>query len=217
MTGLDVIARLADTTVAAIRELNPQYLRLATPPGVPSVVRIPAGRGPTTLAAYAAAAARAPHDLRRAHRVAKGQTLSGIACAVSREHVGLLHRRQSDASRRAEPPARAARHRADRRRALHLGRAAHGGPRGRRRRAAQGVSPGPPGRDALGSRRGVRRHRQRQLQAWNALATGSGRMRAGQRIRVSAPEARRATPARRDARRHGRAAARSMSCGGGKR
>ncbi|HEU5304908.1 MAG TPA: lytic transglycosylase domain-containing protein, partial [Gemmatimonadales bacterium] len=28
MTGLDVIARLADTTVAAIRELNPQYLRL---------------------------------------------------------------------------------------------------------------------------------------------------------------------------------------------
>ena len=33
MTGLDVLARLADTTVAAIRELNPQYLRLATPPG----------------------------------------------------------------------------------------------------------------------------------------------------------------------------------------
>ena len=46
MTGLDVIARLADTTVAAIRELNPQYLRLATPPGVASVVRIPPGRGP---------------------------------------------------------------------------------------------------------------------------------------------------------------------------
>ncbi len=41
MTGLDVIARLADTTVAAIREMNPQYLRLATPPGVPAVVRIP--------------------------------------------------------------------------------------------------------------------------------------------------------------------------------
>src|SRR5688572_152080 len=29
MTGLDVLARLADTTIAAIRELNPQYLRLA--------------------------------------------------------------------------------------------------------------------------------------------------------------------------------------------
>ncbi len=43
MTGLDVIARLADTTVAAVREMNPQYLRLATPPGVPSIVRIPPG------------------------------------------------------------------------------------------------------------------------------------------------------------------------------
>ncbi|HYF40669.1 MAG TPA: lytic transglycosylase domain-containing protein, partial [Gemmatimonadales bacterium] len=45
MTGLDVIARLADTTVAAIRELNPQYLRLATPPGSRSVIRLPVGRG----------------------------------------------------------------------------------------------------------------------------------------------------------------------------
>ena len=39
MTGLDVIARLSDTTVAAIRELNPQFLRLATPPATASVVR----------------------------------------------------------------------------------------------------------------------------------------------------------------------------------
>ena len=46
MTGLDVIARLADTTVAAIREMNPQFLRLATPPAKASVVRLPAGRGP---------------------------------------------------------------------------------------------------------------------------------------------------------------------------
>src|SRR6185437_2601308 len=78
MTGLDVIARLADTTVAAIREMNPQYLRLATPPGVPSVVRIPAGRGAATLAAYV--------DLpptRRVtfveHVVASGETMGGIA------------------------------------------------------------------------------------------------------------------------------------------
>ena len=53
MTGLDVIARLADTTVAAIRELNPQFLRLATPPATRSVVRMPPGRGATTVAAYA--------------------------------------------------------------------------------------------------------------------------------------------------------------------
>jgi membrane-bound lytic murein transglycosylase D len=78
MTGLDVIARLADTTVAAIREMNPQYLRLATPPGVPSVVRIPAGLGPATVAAYA----ELPTSRRITfieHTVARGETMSGIA------------------------------------------------------------------------------------------------------------------------------------------
>jgi membrane-bound lytic murein transglycosylase D len=78
MTGLDVIARLADTTVTAIRELNPQYLRLATPPGVRSVVRIPAGRGPATVAAYA----ELPPTKRITfleHTVARGETLGGIA------------------------------------------------------------------------------------------------------------------------------------------
>ena len=58
MTGLDVIARLADTTVAAIRELNPQYLRLATPPATASVVRLPAGRGPDDGRRVRGAAAR---------------------------------------------------------------------------------------------------------------------------------------------------------------
>jgi membrane-bound lytic murein transglycosylase D len=85
MTGLDVIARLADTTVATIREMNPQYLRLATPPGVASVVRIPAGRGPTTVAAYA----ELPPQRRITfveHTVARGETMSGIA---HRYHVSL--------------------------------------------------------------------------------------------------------------------------------
>src|SRR3989475_10854140 len=31
-TGLDVIARLADTTVAAVLDLNPQFVRGITPP-----------------------------------------------------------------------------------------------------------------------------------------------------------------------------------------
>ena len=44
-TGLDVIARLADVGVAEIRELNPQYLRLATPPRSESVIRLPTGIG----------------------------------------------------------------------------------------------------------------------------------------------------------------------------
>ncbi len=85
MTGLDVIARLADTTVAAIREMNPQYLRLATPPGVAAVVRIPAGRGPATVAAYAALPASRRVTFVE-HFVARGETMSGIA---SRYHVSL--------------------------------------------------------------------------------------------------------------------------------
>ncbi|HEY9016083.1 MAG TPA: LysM peptidoglycan-binding domain-containing protein, partial [Gemmatimonadales bacterium] len=52
VTGLDVIARLADTSLAEIRSLNPQYLRLATPPGTRSVVRLPVGTGERVAAAY---------------------------------------------------------------------------------------------------------------------------------------------------------------------
>ena len=78
MTGLDVIARLADTTVAAIRELNPQYLRLATPPGTRSVVRLPLGRGAATAAAYAELPPRQRVTFIE-HFVVRGETLGGIA------------------------------------------------------------------------------------------------------------------------------------------
>ncbi len=78
MTGLDVIARLADTTVAAIRELNPQYLRLTTPPGSRSVIRLPAGRGAVTVAAYAELPARQRVTFIE-HFMARGETLSGLA------------------------------------------------------------------------------------------------------------------------------------------
>ena len=44
-TGLDVVARLAGVSLGEIRDLNPQYLRLATPPGSESVIRLPAGTG----------------------------------------------------------------------------------------------------------------------------------------------------------------------------
>jgi membrane-bound lytic murein transglycosylase D len=58
-TGLDVIARLAKTTVGEIHELNPQYLRLATPPRSRMVIRLPAGSGPMVAARYAALPAKA--------------------------------------------------------------------------------------------------------------------------------------------------------------
>jgi membrane-bound lytic murein transglycosylase D len=48
-----VVARLADASLGDIRDLNPQYLRLATPPGTPSVIRLPAGTGPAVAEGYA--------------------------------------------------------------------------------------------------------------------------------------------------------------------
>jgi membrane-bound lytic murein transglycosylase D len=78
MSGLDVIARLADTTVSAIRELNPQYLRLATPAGTRSIVRLPLGRGSATAVAYAELPPRQRVTFVE-HFVVRGETLGGIA------------------------------------------------------------------------------------------------------------------------------------------
>src|SRR5947208_4161314 len=77
-TGLDVIARLADTSVAAILELNSQFVRGITPPGRTVVVRVPRGRGTRVAERYA----ELPINERVTfvdHYVTSGQTLSGIA------------------------------------------------------------------------------------------------------------------------------------------
>jgi membrane-bound lytic murein transglycosylase D len=54
VTGLNVIARLAATSLQEIQELNPQYLRSATPPHTRSVVRVPVGTGDQVAEAYEA-------------------------------------------------------------------------------------------------------------------------------------------------------------------
>src|SRR5256712_9524918 len=77
-TGLDVLARLADTSVAALLELNPQYVRGITPPQRAAVVRVPRGRGARVAERYA----DLPVNERVTfvdHYVTSGQTLSGIA------------------------------------------------------------------------------------------------------------------------------------------
>src|SRR5213594_4417084 len=77
-TGLDVIARLADTTVAALLELNPQYVRGVTPPGRNVVVRVPRGHGTVVAERYDSL----PVTERITfvdHYVSRGQTLSDIA------------------------------------------------------------------------------------------------------------------------------------------
>ena len=77
-TGLDVLARLADTSVAAMLELNPQFVRGITPPGREVIVRVPRGAGAQVAQRYA----DLPTNERVTfvdHYVGSGQTLSGIA------------------------------------------------------------------------------------------------------------------------------------------
>jgi membrane-bound lytic murein transglycosylase D len=182
MTGLDVIARLADTTVAAIRELNPQFLRLATPPGKASVVRLPAGHGPATIAAYA----ELPPDKRVTfveHFVASGETMGGIARKY-RVNGRLL----ADANPRVNP------------RRLRIGQrlvVPTGGviSSSVARRMSDPVPAA--GTNTSGFHRVKRGETlsgfadeygvsQRDLRRWNTLDT-KGRIRAGQRLRVSVP------------------------------
>ena len=77
-TGLDVLARLADTSVVSLLELNPHFVRGITPPGREVVVRVPRGAGNRVAERYA----ELPINERVTfvdHYVTAGQTLSGIA------------------------------------------------------------------------------------------------------------------------------------------
>lgn len=83
--GLDVLARLADTTQEAMEELNPQLVRRMTPPGRTVWVRVPAGRADSTAARLAVL----PPERRITHLehfVSRGETLGGIAM---RYHVSV--------------------------------------------------------------------------------------------------------------------------------
>lgn len=87
-TGLDVLARLADTSVAGLLELNPQFVRGVTPPGRNVVVRVPRGHGTLVAERYDSL----PITERITfvdHYVARGQTLSEIAKRY-RVGVGLI-------------------------------------------------------------------------------------------------------------------------------
>ncbi|MGZ8397930.1 MAG: LysM peptidoglycan-binding domain-containing protein [Gemmatimonadales bacterium] len=77
-TGLDVIARLANVSVAEIRELNPQYLRLATPPRSESVIRLPTGTGETVAERYKALSSKDRVQF-LTHVVRRGERLGRIA------------------------------------------------------------------------------------------------------------------------------------------
>jgi membrane-bound lytic murein transglycosylase D len=77
-TGLDVVARLADVSAAEIRELNPQYLRFATPPRSTSVIRLPFGTGSKVAAGYAELSPKGRVHF-MTHMVRRGDRLTRIA------------------------------------------------------------------------------------------------------------------------------------------
>lgn len=77
-TGLDLIARLADTTLDALRDLNPHLLRLITPPSGSYAVRVPAGSAAKITAAYQALPDAARHVV-TAHEVKRGETVGTLA------------------------------------------------------------------------------------------------------------------------------------------
>jgi membrane-bound lytic murein transglycosylase D len=77
-TGLDVLARLADTTTAALVELNPQFVRGVTPPDRGVVARVPLGAGAVVARRWAELPASERVTF-LTHRVAKGETLSEVA------------------------------------------------------------------------------------------------------------------------------------------
>jgi len=77
-TTLDVVAAAAGTSQAEIEDLNPEVVRGITPPGRPTELRVPVGRGSAFAENYARIA---PEDRVTfvEHRVSEGETLSGIA------------------------------------------------------------------------------------------------------------------------------------------
>ena len=175
-TGLDVLARLADTSVRAIRALNPQVRRMATPPGRKTLVRLPLGTGEVTAARYAELPVKERVTFVE-HYVRKGETLGHIARRY-RVSLSLLR----DANLRARP------------RALRIGMrlivpTSGTIPKGVRATASVPRSRGTYHRVRRGEsiwliarRYGITRQ---QLRGWNGLK--GSLLKVGQRLRVAPP------------------------------
>jgi membrane-bound lytic murein transglycosylase D len=104
-TGLDVVARLAGTNVAVVRDLNPQYLRLATPPQRTSVIRVPEGTGETVARRYARLGSKARvHYL--THVTRRGERLSTIA---ARYHLPMREIQAANPKLKTTRPAKGTR------------------------------------------------------------------------------------------------------------
>jgi membrane-bound lytic murein transglycosylase D len=181
-TGLDVIAGLADTTVRALVELNPQYVRGATPPRRTSIVRVPRGTGTQVAQRYAELPANRRVNFVE-HVVRRGETLSeigqryGISVRLLRAANNNVHPRRLRIGMRLVVPVSPA----------------------ARSRAAAGRAPRP--RAAVS---GVRYHRVRrgetlwiisqrygvtvdQLRRWNGMAAHETLLAVGEEVAVVPP------------------------------
>ena len=104
-TGLDVIARLAGTNAAVMRDLNPQYLRFATPPHRTSVIRVPEGTGETVERRYARLSPKARvHYL--THVTRRRERLSAIA---ARYHLPMREIQRANPGLKTTRPAKGTR------------------------------------------------------------------------------------------------------------
>jgi membrane-bound lytic murein transglycosylase D len=189
-TGLDVLATLADTTPAAIVELNPHYYRGVTPPGEQAIVRVPRGRGTLVARRYAALSLSERVNF-LSHVVRRGETLGEIA---ERYRVSLSF------IRAANPGVRPRRLRIGQRLTIPISIAARRGavqplplPPLRRRRTVTTSRLATPSDGVYTVRRGdtlwvvSRRYgvTVSDLQRWNGMASRETLLHIGERLRVT--------------------------------
>src|SRR4051812_14421005 len=98
-TGLDVVARLAGVSAAEIKELNPQYLRFATPPHSRSVIRLPFGTGEGVADGYARLSPKSRGHF-MTHVVPRGERLNRIAAPY---HLPVSDIRAANPKARSSP------------------------------------------------------------------------------------------------------------------
>jgi membrane-bound lytic murein transglycosylase D len=105
VTGLDVVARLAGASVLELRALNPQYLRLVTPPRSTMVIRLPVGTGPAVAERYAELSPKARvHYL--THVAGRREKLGSIA---ARYHLPMRELQAANPKLKGTRPAKGTR------------------------------------------------------------------------------------------------------------
>lgn len=176
-TGLDVVARLAGTSLADLWAANPSYIRAVTPPKRHAVVRVPGGTGAGTQLALDAL----PGSERLtsfAHHVRRGETLARIAKRYG-VTLGALRGFNTEFAARSPRPGQVVR---------IPGQARLAGWIGEDRRISEPTGSGSTHRVRRGETLGGLALRYRvsvaKLRAWNHLGSGS-MLRVGQMLRVA--------------------------------